>query len=477
MIIRNGTAAIRHVIYVALVLLLAGASYAGPRERSLRKQTALDRYVFKADPTYRYTLVHTAKGQGYTAYIVDLTSQQWRTAEEVDRPVWRHWLTIIQPDQVKSSTALLFISGGSNGSKAPAAADASLAATAVGIQAVVADLRMVPNEPLIFKEEGKSRTEDEIIAYTWEKYLKTGDETWPLRLPMTKAAVRALDTITAFCGDAERGKVTVDKFVVAGGSKRGWTTWTTAAVDDRVVAIVPIVIDVLNNEKSMEHHFRSYGFWAPAIGDYSNLHSWSGTPQYAALMKIEDPYSYRERLTMPKLIMNSTGDQYFLPDSWQFYYADLKGEKYLRYVPNTRHDLRNSDARDSLYSFFESVTTGAARPRFDWKFEKDGSVTIQTKDRPTEVKLWQANNPKARDFRLDKIGAAFKSSPLTAEKDGVYRAQVAAPSEGFTAYFVEVTFPSRGKSPFKFTTGVRITPDRLPFTFPKKEAAGVTTAR
>ncbi len=463
---------IRLIAIVSLALLMTGYGYAGPRERALRKQTALDRYVFKPDSNYSYKLMATSKGEGYTAFVLELTSQQWRTAAEVDRPIWKHWLTIIQPDKVTTSTGFLYINGGSNGSKMPNGADASLAATAVGTHAVVADLRMVPNEPLVFKEEGKSRTEDEIIAYTWEKYLKTGDETWPLRLPMTKSAVRAMDTVTTFCGDTERGKVQVDKFVVAGGSKRGWTTWTTAAVDDRVVAIVPMVIDVLNNEKTMEHHFRAYGFWAPAIGDYINLHSWSGTPQYTALMKIEDPYAYRDRLKMPKLIMNSTGDQYFLPDSSQFYYDDLQGEKYLRYVPNTKHDLRNSDVRETLYAFFEAVTLGKARPRFTWKFEKDGSITVQTKDQPTEVKLWQATNAKARDFRLDTIGAVYKSAPLAAEKAGVYRAQVAPPAEGYTAYFVELTFASGGKYPLKFTTGVRVTPDKLPFALPKRETVG-----
>jgi PhoPQ-activated pathogenicity-related protein len=468
---------LRTFTVLALTLLVAGYSYAGPRERNARKQTALDRYVFKPDANYSYKLVNTTKGEGYTAYILDLTSQQWRTAEEVDHPIWKHWLTIIQPDKVTTSTGFLFINGGSIGSKMPAGADPSLAATAVGTHAVLADLRMIPNEPLVFKEEGKSRTEDAIIAYSWEKFLKTGDETWPLRLPMTKSAVRAMDTVTAFCNDAARGNLKVDKFVVAGGSKRGWTTWTTAAVDDRVVAIVPMVIDVLNNEKSLEHHFRAYGFWAPAIGDYVNLHSWSGTPQYTALMKIEDPYSYRERLTMPKLIMNSTGDQYFLPDSWQFYYDDLKGEKYLRYVPNTKHDLRNSDVRDTLYAFFEAVVTNKARPQFTWKIDKDGSIIVQTKDKPAEVKLWQATNAKARDFRLDTIGAVYKSTPLTAEKEGVYHARVASPAEGYTAYFVELTFPTAGKYPLKFTTGVRVTPDKLPFSLPKKETAATQTAK
>jgi len=465
-----------HLTVIALMLVVAGSGSAAPRERQLRKQTALDRYVYKPDANYSYKLVNTIKGAGFTAFVIDLTSQQWRTAEEVDRPLWKHWLTIIQPDKVKSSTGFLYINGGSNGSKMPASADATFAAIAIGAQAVVADLRMIPNEPLVFKEEGKSRTEDAIIAYTWEKYLKTGDETYPLRLPMTKAAVRAMDTVTTFCGSSDGGKVTVDKFVVAGGSKRGWTAWTTAAVDDRVMGVAPFVIDVLNNEKTMEHHFRSYGFWAPAIADYSNLHSWAGTPQYTALMKIEDPYSYRERLRMPKLIINSTGDQYFLPDSSQFYYDDLSGEKHLRYVPNTRHDLRNSDVRDTIYAFFEALINNTPRPRLTWKFEKDGSISVQTKDQPTEVKLWQATNPKARDFRLDTLGAAYKSSPLAPVKEGVYKALVASPAEGYTAYFIELTYPTGSKYPFKLTTGVRITPDRLPFTLPKKEAAAAAKA-
>jgi PhoPQ-activated pathogenicity-related protein len=476
-IIKTRMIRIRYVALLALVLFIASYSTAGPRERLPRKQTALDRYVYKPDPNYKYKLVNTSKGQGYTAYVLELTSQQWRTADEVDRPIWMHWLTVTIPDKVTTPIGFLYITGGSNGSKMPNGADPSLAETAVTTHAVVTELRMVPNEPLIFKAEGKSRTEDAIIAYSWEQFLKTGDETWPLRLPMTKAAVRAMDTVTAFCGSAEGGNLAVNQFVVAGGSKRGWTTWTTAAVDDRVVAIIPMVIDVLNNEKSLEHHFRAYGFWAPAIGDYVNLHSWSGTPQYTALMKIEDPYSYRDRLTMPKFIMNSTGDQYFLPDSWQFYYDDLKGEKYLRYVPNTKHDLKNSDARDSMNAFFESVITKKARPQFKWKFEADGAIKVKTRDQPTEVKLWQATNPQTRDFRLDKIGAIYKSSPLTAEKGGVYRARVAAPQEGYTAYFIELTFPGSGKYPLKVTTGVRITPDKLPFTLPRKETAVVQTSK
>ena len=93
------------------------------------------------------------------------------------------------------------------------------------------------------------------------------------------------------------------------------------------------MIDVLNVEKSLQHHWRAYGFWAPSIKNYveENIMDWFNTPQIKALMRIEDPYSYLDRLTMPKMIISAGGDQFFLPDSWQFYYNDLKGEKNLRY--------------------------------------------------------------------------------------------------------------------------------------------------
>ena len=42
------------------------------------------------------------------------------------------------------------------------------------------------------------KSEDAIIAYTWDKYMRTGDERWPLRLPMTKSAVRGMDMDQAY---------------------------------------------------------------------------------------------------------------------------------------------------------------------------------------------------------------------------------------------------------------------------------------
>ena len=229
------------------------------------EQTALDKYVAAPDTNYSFHVVNTIRGKDYTIYILEMTSQAWLTTNEVDRPLWKHWVNIVRPDSVVHSKALLFIAGGANDGKPPKSADGNMVGIALATKSVVAELKMVPNQPLVFAGETQGRKEDSLIAYTWDKFLRTGDPKWPARLPMTKAAVRAMDTVTAFCGSPEGGNVKVDGFVVAGGSKRGWTTWTTAAVDKRVVAIVPFVIDVLNMEASMLHHYARLRFLG-AIG-------------------------------------------------------------------------------------------------------------------------------------------------------------------------------------------------------------------
>ncbi len=440
----------------ALAPLAHGADY-----------TALDRYVASPDPSFHYTLVQTVNSPGLVAYQLDMVSQTWLTSAEVDKPVWRHWVTIYKPDQLTTSTVVLFIDGGSN-STSPPSPDPLMMLLAASAGAVVVDLGQVPNEPLTFAGESQSRTEDAIIAYTWDKYLRTGDERWPARLPMTKAAVRAMDAVTDFLAKLPDGGMTVKKFVVGGASKRGWTTWSVAQVDPRVVAIAPIVIDTLNVPEVFENQWRSYGFWAPAVQDYVSMGimNWFGTPQMASLQEIEDPYQYRQRLALPSYQMCATGDQFFLPDSPRFYFSDLPGEKYLRFVPNTDHGMASPDAAVNLVTWFRAVTQNYPRPRFYWRADRtEGTLTVRVVDTPSQVMLWQASNPKARDFRLETIGPAWTSTPLKGT-NGIYSAAVTAVS-GWSAFFIELTFPGPGSAPdsapLVFTTEVVVTPDEYPF--------------
>jgi PhoPQ-activated pathogenicity-related protein len=448
---------------VAVVLFCVPLTASGALPPTNGK-TAFDAYIAQADPSYSWKLVKTLKGDGYTTFVVDLTSQTWRARPEVDRPVWQHWLTIVKPDVVKHDSAFLRIGGGRNGRAAPDKPDAMLISYATQTHTVAAELGQIPNQPLVFDGDGTPRVEDDLIAYCWVRFLKTGDPTWLPRFPMVKSAVRAMDTITALLGSDAGGKTSVRKFVVAGGSKRGWTTWLTGAVDPRVVAIVPVVIDVVNVRACKINHYSAYGFWAPAIGDYvrHRIHDYMDSPRYAELLRLVDPYFYRDRFTMPKYVVNASGDQYFPPDSSKFYFGDLPGVKYLRYVPNADHSLRGTDALQGILAFYQAVLEDKPLPQFSWKVESDGSLRVHTQTRPQKVTLWQATNPKARDFRLEAIGPAYKQSPLQPESDGVYVARVEKPATGWTAFFVELTFDSGGAQPYKFSTQVHIVPDVLP---------------
>ena len=451
---------------LALGLLVLPPARAADTLRTGATQTALDRYVAAPDPSFRWKKVGESRRDGVTITVIDLVSQTWLTPAEVDKPEWRHWLVLVRPDTVTSSTALLMLSGGTNTSGQKPYAGDELIRIAKGSHCVVALLRMVPNSPLIFRSDGKERYEDDLIAVTWEHFLKTGDERWPARLPMTKAAVRAMDATSAYFASEEGGRTTIDRYVVAGASKRGWTTWTTAAVDRRVVAICPMVIGVLNVERSMQHHYQAYGFYSPAVDDYVRHHitDWWGTPEARALFAIEDPYSYRDRLTLPKLIINAGGDQFFLPDSSRFYFEALHGVSYLRTIPNTDHSLRNSDAYETLEAWQYLVLKGGPFPAFSWT-HAGNTVTVTTKTKPRAVRLWQATNPHARDFRLETIGKAWRSTDLSSATS-VYTASVPDPRRGWTASFVELTYDVGARVPLILTTDVTVAPDTLPFPPP-----------
>lgn len=439
--------------------------------------TALDDYIAAPDSNYSYMEVDSDSDLFTSAYTLKLTSQGWRDSSEVDHVFWSHWVTIYKPTLnflITTDTALLLISDGNNAEADPAPPyDEQLRQLSLGTGSVVVVLSAVPNQPLQFSDEMIPRREDEIIAYSWDKYLRGGDVFWPLQLPMVKSVVRCMDAVDDFIYTVTGGTKPINQFVLTGGSKRGWTAWLTAAVDPdkRVAAIAPIVSDLLNMKRSFAHHWAAYGFWADALWPYEELgiFEWFDTPQATALLEIVDPFEYLNRLQMPKFIINSAGDDFFVMDSIQFYIDELTGETYLRHVPNTDHYL--TDAFDDVYSsmvpFYDAFLNNDARPEFSWSIEQDGSIRVETIDTPKAVNLWQASNPTTRDFRLVTIGATWQSSPLSDEGGGVYVGRVAEPESGWAAFFVELIYesPFQGADSYDyhFTTQMHVLPEILPF--------------
>lgn len=438
------------------------------------EDTALDRYIAKPDNNYQYVHYHTDSQLAYKTYFITMTSQQWRSPGEVDRVRWEHNLTITVPAVLHSNsrrTALLLINGGSNGGPLPMETDPVLAVAALATGSVIVNLRQVPNQPLYFADEDNyPRGEDALLAYSLDKYIDTGDEEWPVHLPMTKAAVRAMDTVQNFL---TAQAVPIDDFIVFGGSKRGWTTWLTAAVDARVKAIAPISIDLLNMRRQFTHHWEAYGDYADAIDDYVafDLPCRMQSARGRELLDIIDPYAYRNRYTMPKFIVNSAGDQFFLPDSSPFYFGALPEPKRLRYTFNTDHsqlDEVQSMIWDILL-WIDDINGGEPDPLYSWTLAEDGSIVVQTANPPPKkVYLWQATNSDARDFRLQTIGPGWTKTELQPAGLGKYIGFVPPPPQGFTAFAVELVFEENTplgllKADKRYTTDIRITPDILPF--------------
>ncbi len=429
--------------------------------------TALEDYVNTPDPSYGYTLSRTVAGSGYTLYVLDMKSQTWRSAADVNKTVWQHWVQLIVPNGALKETAVLLIDGGSTRANPPTSVDALLAQLAIMMQSVFVILPTVPNQPLTFTgDPGNPRTEDEIISYTFRQFMDNlgapGNETWPALLPMVKSAVAAMDATQSFIPSV-RPTESIDDFLVTGFSKRGWTTWLTAAVDDRVRAIVPGVIDVLNLDEQMKHHYEFYGSFSSAIHDYvdQNVVQEIFTPESVELGRIVDPYSYfagGRFDDMPKLLLNSSGDEFFVPDSAQFYFDDIPGtENYLRYMPNTGHGLDDVQAGMSIVSFYDAVVNNHALPQFSWSTRWDGQITAETVTAPTGVKVWRATNPTARDFRDAFTTLTWTSSNLAPSPDGKYRAEaILPPGGGAHAFFIEFTYPSLSGFDFVFTTQISV---------------------
>jgi PhoPQ-activated pathogenicity-related protein len=113
----------------------------------------------------------------------------------------------------------------------------------------------------------------------------------------------------------------------------------------------------------------------------------------------------------------------------------------------------------TVLQWANKILDGDPLPRFSWTFEPDGSIRVQTDTAPKAVRQWQAHNPNARDFRLESIGPAWTSSPLSSQGNGVYVGFVPQPSQGWSAFLVELDFGNG----ILLSTEVAITPDTLPF--------------
>jgi PhoPQ-activated pathogenicity-related protein len=401
----------------------------------------LDAYLKRPEPAYRCDKRGEQAMEGCKVYDLHLVSQVWQGI------TWEHRLQIFRPEKLDYPHFCTLYNTGGSGSGANQQLGVRMAKSSGAVYAI---LYNIPNQPLF-----EGRSEDALVVYTWLKYMETGDESWPLHFPMAKAVLKAMDAIQAFTREAELPAI--ESFLIHGASKRGWTTWLAGASRDaRIKAIAPMVIDILNVLKQGPHQIEAYGKPSEQIDDYTNagIPDKLKTPAGRRLMDLEDPYSYRDRLTLPKLLILGTNDRYWTQDALNLYWDDLKGPKWVLYVPNSGHGLEDRErVFATLTAFIRMVAGHGPWPRMRWSYERRGDgvdLTLSsTEVQPVEARLFHVQ-AKTQDFRDSKW--AFE--PMVKSGNG-FAGHWPAPAEGYAAVFGEAVYEIGGQR-FTLSTQIRI---------------------
>jgi len=456
---------------IIFILLTIQLIFQGLAESKCAGYDCLKEYVDKPDSNFAWTdtgirlqgidPIHLRLWNGY---VLNFTSQAWLTPEDSTRHLWWHILVVIVPPEVDHlNTPFLWITDGDNGNDAiPDALNYNLliaADIALQTKTIGAALFQIPNQSIRFAEDplNKARSEDGIIGFTWWKWVNdpSTDPEWLVHLPMTKASVRAMDVITDFLTspsspqEIQDLQSTPSQFIVAGASKRAWVTWTTAAVDPRIIAIVPVVMDNLNSKENLHHHYRAYGGWSFAFEDYfeMNITNKLDDPRFDSLMEIIDPFSYRDKILMPKLVIDGTMDEFFLLDDSSYWWNQMPNAYELNrflMVPNAEHTqitgilellpavitwareiLSINDKLDPSSYPHRTIEERNSRslklmdisnvPRFNWTVdETNGDITVNAESPPKAVHLWHANTfwNNRRDFRIASLDKPCLTGPV-----------------------------------------------------------------
>ncbi len=395
----------------------------------------LDEFLAKPEPAYRWEKKGEKTVSGCTVTELFLVSQEWH-----GKP-WEHRLFFIRPEKVEfPSFCSLYNAGGKGGD------DDVLMGTVIAKKsgACCAMLFGVPSQPLWDKSE------DALVVHTWLEFMASmkkdgkGDESWPLHFPMAKSVIKGMDAVQEHA--KKEGLPAIDSFVICGASKRGWTTWLVGASGDpRVKAIAPMVIDCLNVVKQAEHQLSSYGRPSEQVHDYTaaGMMQMFATPEGKRLLELEDPWSYRERLVLPKLIICGTNDRYWTQDALNIYWDDLKGPKWVLYVPNSGHGLEDrSRVLSTMAAFVRGIAKGGGLPGLSWSYAstKDGGAVLGLKsDVPMEeARLFHAS-AKTKDFRNSKW-----QFDAMAGDSGSFKASIDGPTEGWLVAYGEAVYSIDG---------------------------------
>jgi len=248
--------------------------------------------------------------------------------------------------------------------------------------------------------------------------------------------------------------------------------------------MVPIVLDAINFVEVEHHQWRSYGGWTYALQDYIDMDIMTrlDDPNMLTLQQMEDPYFYKDRMTMPKMIVNAAMDEFQQPDDTHYWWSGMPEPKHFLMLPNAEHSLFTGilEAVPSVGAWIQNLLYKERIPTFDWTMNSATGEVVATLDDNSIVHsatLWYSyscginawdNNTYRRDWRVAHMDAPcscgigaegycanLKSiwskkalEPTTVRGKRVYSGSIESPGDGrYVASFIEFKFVNKHAFP------------------------------
>lgn len=358
-----------------------------------------------------------------------LKTQQWLGAD------WVHTVLIGYNEALLPSmdTAFILITGDYKYEKDIVQAISSMLKESSSLFVILFD---VPNQPLL-----GGLKEDRLISETFVRFFQTRDAQIPLLVPMVRSVKKVMDWIEQ--------SFKIRKFVLAGASKRGWTTYLTAACDERVKGIIPISFDFLNFSEQLRMQREWYGTYSKEITAYieKDFPSKIAEDIGKELLQIVDPYQYIHSLTVPKICVVGTNDAYWHLFSWQNYFPQLLGYKQMLYIPNKGHGVELFRPVFAIQAMIDHVSVGTQLPQYEWEVG-DRQIRVdwipQQDYRLLSAYLWTSQST-TMDFRKAK----WVSIPLEIQQNQMV-AKIPENESANVGAFIELLFEN---SATQSTTG------------------------
>jgi len=241
------------------------------------------------------------------------------------------------------------------------------------------------------------------------------------------------------------------------------------------------------------------------------------------LSQQEDPYFFKERLTMPKLVVNAVLDEFQQPDDSIYWWNDMPNPKHFIMTPNAEHSMSTGilEVVPAISAFLNYHLRNEVVPTWTWTINNSTGQIDATLDEHGvvfEANVYHAtscgaNNGNSvndgvsrRDFRVAMMDAPcscgmasgdmctnlqslWHKEPLVetiVRGRRTYSALVEAPTDGkWVAFFIDIRYrrpkgeeedlqagllPKDLAGRLEFTTAVSI----LPMTFPYPECSGAS---